>query len=380
MCSTCSLLDGHDNGYKHVILPISINSPLVMKSVLAVAANHIRFLDPTYNITALRYRGTALRSLRQMLNTPNLISKSELLSTILMLCFFDISDGCQSDWSKHLKGATRVMMQQFATEDGHLNNTVLTFLAQYFASHNIMAYTALAESSQEKVLKSGGEFWLSQINRPRKEIDSIVGCSKELMTIIFDISCLFRDAHELRSSGSLDLKTDRLAWKRATETKLKDLQQHVSHVSDATSASVTRLQHTAAAFKEAAIILLQYLDPEHQSTSDTKTRECVTNVLALLSQCPIDPNGARSSSLWPFFIAACHVESDEERIFVLKRFHSMESRKRFGNIAPVREVVECVWKRRDLQVYGMERSSGVSNGRFEWEVSMEFLGSNLSLT
>lgn len=99
-----------------------------------------------------------------------------------------------------------------------------------------------------------------------------------------------------------------------------------------------------------------------------------------MRQCPIDPGGRRSSSLWPLFIAACHVSTDEDRVYVLERFHGIESRKRFGNIRPVRKVVEHVWKMRDLRadLVGNERDK--ADRCFEWEDAMALLGSNLSLT
>jgi hypothetical protein len=381
MCSTCTLLDGDDNGYKHVILPIVFNSPLLMKSVLAVSANHLRFLDPRYHITALRYRGSTLKSLQRLISNPRIDSKSELLSTILMLCFFDISDGCQSDWIKHIKGARRIMMQPSTTHDAHSSTAVVTFLAQYFASHNIMAYTALADPSKEKSLKTGGEFWLRQIIRPEQEIDCIVGCSKELMSIILDISGRVRETRNPRTPACSTAEADQISWKHSIEAKLQVLEQHVPPSSCPISAATARLRYTAAAFRDAALILLQYVDPRRACSADMKTRQWVTSILCLLNNCPVDPTGSRSSSLWPFFIAACHVESDEERMFVLKRFHSMESRKRFGNIRPVREVVECVWKRRDLRADDVcLKDLRKGSGYFEWEDAMAFLGSNLSLT
>lgn len=383
MCSTCTLLDGKDNGYKHVIIPILLNSSLLMRSVLAVSANHLRFQDTRYHVTALQYRGSTLRSLQRLISNPGKTSKSELLSTILMLCFFDISDGCQSDWTKHLKGARQVMMQPYSSPDAHSATEVITFLAQYFASHSIMAYTALADPRKEKSLKAGGKFWLKQIIRPEQEIDAIVGCSKELMGIILDISSRVRDARNPRISMCSEAQADQITWKQAMDLRLQTLQQTVPSSPHTTSISASRLQYTAEAFRDAALLLLQYLDPQPPSLSASRTRQWVTDILFLLEKCPINPSGSRSSSLWPLFIAACHVENDEERLLLLGRFHNMESRKRFGNIKPVREVVEWVWRRSDLRSNDNGRKdngNGIWKGSFEWEDAMALLGSNLSLT
>lgn len=386
MCSTCTLLtaDCQDNGYKHVILPILLNSSLLLKSVLAVAANHLRLQDTRYHITALQYRGTTLRSLQNLISNPGTASRSELLSTILMLCFFDISDGCQSDWIKHLRGARRIMMQPSSLSDGHFTTEVMTFLAQYFASHNIMAYTALADPRKEKSLKAGSKFWLKRIIRPEQEIDSIVGCSKELMAIILDISCRVREARNPTTLTSAEAQSLQIAWKQSMQLRLETLEQIIPSSSHSTPVAMARLQYTAEAFRDAALVLLQYLDPQPSSSSTSKTRQLASKILSLLEEnCPILPSGARNSSLWPLFIAACHVEDDDERLIVLRRFDRMESRRRFGNITPAREIVECVWTRNDLRADDIgqkTRGIGVRNRTFEWEDAMAFLESNLSLT
>lgn len=273
------------------------------------------------------------------------------------------------------------MLQPENAQDGHASTAVITFLAQYFASHNIMAYTALADPTKEKALKIGGRFWLSQITRPEQEIDSIIGCSTELMTIILDICSRVRKSRSYGMSVSEEQKADQSDWKRNMESRLLLLEQHVTY-SSGTTAATARLQHTATAFRDAAMILLQYLNPEatSASASNIKTGPLVKSIFSLLEKCPIDPSGSRSSSLWPFFIAACHVDTEEQRLFVLKRFYIMENKKRFGNITPVREVIECVWKRKDLRADEANPRNENGIGCFEWEDAMAFLGSNLSLT
>lgn len=405
MCSTCTLLDGRDNGYRNVIIPISISSPLLLKSVLAVAANHLRFHDPSYRITALQYRGLTLKNLQMLLQCEtDSISTSELLSTILMLCFFDISDGCTSDWMEHLDGASKVLTQLSASShERNSNSTILSFIGEYFASHNIMAYTALAHPTREreKALLEGGLNWLSKINRPDQEIDCIVGCSKELMSIILEVSQQIRSQN---NASTAEERHDIFLWKMRAEDRILTLTQEPPITSGSspssspsTTQSLSTVRKTAEAFRQATLILLQYLAPS--SSSPTVTQDAiqasVRKILDLLALCPISPIGARSSSLWPYFVASCHVTADEDRVFVLRRFHEMESRKRFGNISPVREVVECVWKQADLRAdtagvagwdkeinssrIGKEEEGGVKRC-FIWEEAMALLGINLSLT
>ncbi|RFU24349.1 hypothetical protein B7463_g11987, partial [Scytalidium lignicola] len=301
MCSTCALLDTQDNGHRNVIVPISIISPLLLKSVLAVAANHLKFHDSRYRITALQYKGCTLKTLQRLLR----------------------------------------------------NGAVLSFIGQYFASHNIMAYTALAHPTKEReqALLEGGLRWLRTINRPEQEIDCIVGCSTEIMTIILEISQKVRSQ---KNTMSAQERHQIFLWKVQTERRLTALTQTPlipprtisSSLSPVDAQSVSTVLNTAESFRQATLILLQYLCPSFSpiSARQSTIQTCVREILDIMSRCPISPIGARSSSLWPFFVAACHVTEDKDRVFVLRRFNEMESRKRFGNIRPVREVVECAWK------------------------------------
>jgi hypothetical protein len=406
MCSTCTLLDGQDNGYRNVIIPISVSSPLLLKSVLAVAANHLRFQDPSYRIAALEYRGITLKNLQLSLQCETgTVSQPELLSTILMLCFFDISDGCKSDWMDHLDGASKVLTQLSASsQERRANRAILSFIGEYFASHNIMAYTALAHPTRERerTLLEGGLNWLSLINRPDQEIDCVVGCSKELMSIILEVSQKIRHQH---MASTAQERHDIFLWKMRTENRILELNQEIATSSDSVTRplnnptqSLSTLRYTAEAFRHATLILLQYLAPTSSSPVATQTaiQTSVRTILDLVSRCPISPIGARSSSLWPNFVAACHVTADEDRVLVLSRFHEMESRKRFGNIRPVREVVECVWKQADLRADGAgtpgvggDETTGLPGELrgneevkrcFVWEEAMALMGINLSLT
>ncbi|KAH8810653.1 fungal-specific transcription factor domain-containing protein [Xylogone sp. PMI_703] len=405
MCPTCALIDARDNGHRNVIIPVSMSSSLLLKSVLAVAANHLRFHDPRHRITALQYRGYTLKTLQQLLQgETHKISKIELLSTILMLCFFDISDGCKPGWMEHLDGANKVLTQLSSQNNTRSDEAVLSFLGQYFASHNILAYTALAHPTKEREqsLLQGGMCWLKMIQRPEQEIDCIVGCSTELLTIILELSQRIRSQKDTISPQE---RHQIFLWKVETERRLTTLVQtplipprtSSSSPSPADSQGISTLLNTAESFRKATLILLQYLCPSLSlvSTRQSTIKTCVREILDLMSSCPISPVGARSSSLWPYFIAACHVTEDQDRIFVLRRFDEMESRKRFGNIRPVREVVECAWKQSDLRADGINgivewsnsQDSGLGRDNnakrqksFVWEEAMALLGINLSLT
>ncbi|KAL3417112.1 hypothetical protein PVAG01_11112 [Phlyctema vagabunda] len=54
------------------------------------------------------------------------------------------------------------------------------------------------------------------------------------------------------------------------------------------------------------------------------------------------------TSPWPFFVAACEVIDDDQRFRVLRALHKMRVERRIGNIEIMREIIEGLWKKRDL--------------------------------
>ncbi|KAJ5305696.1 hypothetical protein N7508_004711 [Penicillium antarcticum] len=86
----------------------------------------------------------------------------------------------------------------------------------------------------------------------------------------------------------------------------------------------------------------------------------------------------------------CSRRDEEDKVIVLQLFEELNAIRRFGNIAPAVEVIEMVWRQRDLAVQD-ERKRRRSNperekdplqgSRFVWEHAMVMLGGwKLSLT
>ena len=200
MCPTGSLLDGDVNGYRTVIIPLSISSPIVMDSVLAIAASHLKLQEPSFGPVALKYRGSTLKALQGLLGSNmQCISTLEILSTILMVCFFDISDGCQSNWVNHVLGASLIMQQPWSRENAGLDDWALSFIGHYFAAHSILAYTAIPESASEARLLESALYWIDKIKGPEDHIDCNLGCSKKLMMLIFEICHEIRERKKVRT-------------------------------------------------------------------------------------------------------------------------------------------------------------------------------------
>ncbi|KAH8432769.1 uncharacterized protein LDX57_010395 [Aspergillus melleus] len=275
-------------------------------------------------------------------------------------------------WRAHLDGARRIL--ELPTPGQSVESTgVVTFLAGFLASHSVLAYTTLVNPDDAEVLFRGGTFWLQKIARPPQEIDNYTNCSTELLSIILETCHRVRQ----RKNHKLSCECSSLQiWKRETQARLLHLIQfHASIQPPSSPITITPLSNpiteypppipavnrTAEAFRHTAIILLQYINTDYSFDKNPLVKESVTILLSLMNAgVPIPPPGksGRSVFLWPYFIAACHVQSDEDRAVVLKNLQQLERiAATVGNNAVqcVREIIEGVWKQRDLSG---DRSSG----------------------
>lgn len=148
MCPQCVLRDGRNNSYRDIVVPVSLHSELLLKAVLAASANWLRSREPEWGCTALRYYHDAMASFRNILGTdPKLLPRTEILGTILMLCFFDMD--AQSAWVNHAHGARQLMglpLMQLPTAS-IMDQALSSFLGQYFACRTILTYTAVRDEA-----------------------------------------------------------------------------------------------------------------------------------------------------------------------------------------------------------------------------------------
>ncbi|PLB54082.1 hypothetical protein P170DRAFT_460325 [Aspergillus steynii IBT 23096] len=426
MCPECRLVDGDKNRYRQVIIPISLVSPLVLRSVLALSANQLKHYDNRFEVTALHYQSATLQSLYRTIAsasskeqgrkssslTHTSLSKTEMLAIVLMLCHSEFSNDIAyrprfaPAWRAHLDGARRILELPVAGPSAELGG-VVTFLAGFLASHSVLAYTTLLNPDDAEVLFRGGTYWLKKIARPPQEIDNYTNCSTELLGIILETCHRIRQRRNHNDAGEC---ASSRAWKQETQTRLVHLVQFHASIQTSSPVSITTLSNpittypppiptvnrTAEAFRHAALILLQYLDTSYSLENNPTVKESVSIILSLMNAgVPIPPPGksGRSVFLWPYFIAACHAQSDEDRAVGLRNLQQFEriAATVYNNALPfIREVIEGVWKQRDLR--GDRGRIGVcakggcfcaSAGNddeadkdecFEWEVVMRSLG------
>ena len=147
ICSSSTLLDDADNNpYRHLILPMALQSEPLYHAIMAVSAQTLRISNSCYRVAALEHSQMALRSLTRALHSHQLSDSDmdETLALALVLCWFEITDASRPSWVTHLNGLRTLISgcQQMSKTFNSRNATLYNFFNRYFAFHLVLARTA----------------------------------------------------------------------------------------------------------------------------------------------------------------------------------------------------------------------------------------------
>ncbi|EEA22308.1 hypothetical protein PMAA_060870 [Talaromyces marneffei ATCC 18224] len=477
VCSSSTLLDdAKNNPYRHLILPMAMQSEGLYHATLAVSAQILRIADPRFRFAALDHGHRALRcliaSLQRGQSTPKYtnhkqmsnVEIDEILGLALMLCWFEITDGCRPSWVTHLKGIHTLINQY---QDVFIKNSrtsdVSRFFSRYFSFHLVLARTTFRVEDDITFTKTTSSkntgntektdaimqyypsiskltdfLSLAMPLEDLDQIDSYMGFSNSLLLLINEVADLAWKYHS-KESVETDLPFVReQVWRlRASLETLQQTPPPLANNGRVNGASfypfttgedellertVAEFQAIAEANRIGALLLLHEVcasrfqrpdlfripmstetesaDGYHSASTDYKTRY-VREILDPMIQNINHISRTAALPLWPLFIAGCCVTTEEDQITVIKIFEQTEKLKRYGNITPARQVIEMIWRQRDLGVQDDRKrrhtaaiASGIYDSNtmsspfttkgmqsFEWERAMLMMGGlKLSLT
>jgi hypothetical protein len=224
------------------------------------------------------------------------------------------------------------------------------------------------------------------------EIDPYMGFSNRLLLLINEISDLVLVGKAADNQAIFTSKARRL------KSSLDNLQQHLPEFQASSSDLAPRkmaISATAETYRQGAVVLLhQILSQPHPAASISshviihakELQGAIHSILHTIDTHLEDMIHTAALPLWPLFLAGCCVDKEEQRMTALRLFETTEQRKRFGNVTPAREVMEMVWRQRDLsrdqrRSATRKNSDPASVGQFEWERASALLGGwKISLT
>ncbi|KAL3483507.1 fungal-specific transcription factor domain-containing protein [Aspergillus germanicus] len=385
ICSSSTLVDNaHCNPYRYLILPMAMCSTGLYHATLAIAANTLRLSNPSYRVPALEHHSRALAHLRYLLSQDEWTEREldEMIGLVLMLCWFEISDNSCPAWITHLNGYQDLLWTRQSRPARSVHSEQLgSFFNRYFAFHHVLAKTAFRlDSSTLRLPLVLTNTETTLVDDPGV-IDTYMGLSPSLLLLINQVAEIAWSDHSRTSTEHI------VHLERQLET-LHQIPPLGNDIIDETECVAI-----AEANRLGALLLLHEVAASVATSGNGKgssalgleaKNRCVERILALILEKRANMMRTAVLPLWPLFLAGCCAPSDAERVIVMQLFQELEGIRRFGNIAPAMEVVQMVWRQRDLAAQDdrkKRKNNEIKQGRFEWERAMTMLGNwKLSLT
>ncbi|KAG2733246.1 hypothetical protein G9P44_004236 [Scheffersomyces stipitis] len=358
------------NPYLYLVVPLAQRSPIVYKTLVSVASRQLSLLgNSKFDTLSENYTSEVLKALPLLIKEKQMEKSNnwdEVLATVLMLCFADISSSCGASWLIHLNGA-----KEFLKVSSIRSNItpVAKFFIRYFVTHEVMGETAWFQN----MIISDDEFLDGLKNDSDERIDLVLGCSPHLISIINQISKLGEtyesfESKDRNSKGFMEIQAHILESRDRLESKLTNLNQYlkISELDDESHDNIIKIseiKRLTTLIYLFARIDLEYLHLNHNKpdndndavlgvkypkryTDRLKAIKQVTKkIMGLIQTLP----SVSMSLLWTLFIIGIvSVENEEERWFVLSRLIEMERIRELASVKIARQVVETVWKEKDL--------------------------------
>lgn len=335
------------------------------------------------------YKQMALTGLTQVDGTST--ADFGVVASVLMLCFHDISDNCSPSWVTHLRGG--LDMTRYLPTGSAQMESLKRFFNMYFVAHDIMTRTAPLDYDDEPEHE-----WLE--NDDLDEVDTTVGCSRRLMTLVSQTSSLARQRRKMEDRNShfirkceevgmgleslhqklpaLTSPTESFILQIAEIKRLSALLYFTENLGDLvspSSLSSAAIAHGGQASYRTCSMPTCTVYPSPSSSFSSASSTCsssstssatssssssstsknpiatkqrlVSTIIELISTLP-NPNTA--SVMWPLYIIghSTGLEDEAQRRFVLERLRAIQATRNLGNVRQVRLAVEKNFRTMDL--------------------------------
>lgn len=385
VCAKRVLVDGNENPFRHVIIPISRTSKMLSHAVAAFAAQDMRNQRSIHNMKlydhALCYhKGKALTFLRQQCNKVqelhNVQERDAILLTISLLCHLEVSSGSKHEWFNHLKGSSSIIKfmhsvhgsRAFSSETLHFVYGFLYTLMDFSVGK---MWHKKDEEHTTRLLNDARSLLPNIIAHDPTSIDPSIGLSWELVDIIHTAIDLNHRMENADSSG----QSEKIAEEAIKlQHRVQVLTQHYDRANDA-----HHIFATAEAYRQAAFIFIYhglYGQWSHSAAIRDIHLPLLVKSLEEIAQKQGSLLGTFPYPMWPIFIAASFAD-ESQRATIMSIFAVMKTYRPVSNTHLTQKAVEAVWKGRD---FNEESLLTVANrGRLGWQETLNRLGWILAL-
>lgn len=353
-----------------VLLPMAFDSPILLDAMAAWSSAHLALRNPSFHGTSLRHRGRVLSSLNLALQDGSLSGEMCLAVAMAMCSMETISDATSSSWAHHLSGAAAVLqcggsnMQAGPLQtsppilsDYWLKTVERKWLVRNFAYHDIL----MSVSLDRRPLITG-DYWLSADDATA---DPYFAFASKIMLLTSEISVLNADCAEYKSSlgGGVALEIDSTGIfheRLPLDANYSALIEKAYNIANdlrewkCPAASVnTPLALLSETYRSAGLIYLSRVMRKYfpQHTADVLPEGIWMHIESVCDVAQKIPEGslAECSLLFPLFIAGGEAEDASQIKRIGDRMHAMNKWRQFRNVNACREILEDVWKQRELR-------------------------------
>ncbi|KAK4947982.1 hypothetical protein LTR10_013035 [Elasticomyces elasticus] len=390
------MYDDSSNGFRTLIVPLSATSPAVLHSILAVSAFAMRRFNPFFKALALEQKEKTVHYIRSMIRCYEPDSLMGALATAIMLCVFEIKDGCSPVWESHIKGAI-ALLRSLSSQQKHGSSASwmsgLTWWAnKYLAYQYVNGYSTQMIDVEEVC---DPLFWLSP-DKDVAEIEGLMGCSSILMATIANIRRIAHIRKQPATQGSVAVPDEEV---QDIESTLFSLVQRVQSVpgryllsestpteqtvcligdSDEVPLHAKTLILAGEARRQSALMFLYgsvlKLSPKH-SAMRSRVSKCLICLKAVSfgeeeagsAGTVVLPRWGMSPLLWPLFMTGLF-STEHDRPAILDMLRKLEDKGSLGNVGSVRLKLMKVWKNQDLRDTLSVSGSDEQKGNRAWPV------------
>lgn len=381
------------NPYLYLIVPLAFKHEIVMDAVIATSAYQLYLSDkdPSFKLLSDAYADKAVKKLPDLIREKQCQHSSdwdEVLATVLMLCFREISANSDSrlTWMMYLSYA-----KYFVKEINSLNvsSALGTFFARYFITHEVIGQTVLLEDEEFNIQNNNSNVVSVYLNlvgnkkddfmkyilqdnvngdlhlRTLKDRDTVInvvfGCCPYLICLTHQISSLAECCEGLEFE-TLETKREFLkhisARRRLIKFDIQNIEQKL-HISEVVStnrsekiieqiAEIRRLSVLLYLFiridleelyQNGGIITKDFIDKRKEME---KYKSKAIELYNLLPEIPV-------TLTWSIFILGVILSNYEnERWFILEKLTQIQSKRESLSLKNAKDVIIEIWKDVDL--------------------------------
>lgn len=324
-------------------MPMAVETPHVMASMLALAASHRANagLDQSSAQLALLH-SVAAEKLRSSIASNVGRPTEGTLATILMLCLTDVvsQERKTNSWRLHLEGAASVLRQDSSGWTVRSQDPIKAFIAKCFVSLVALANfspCAPSEAVSRQVLLMASD------DSEAPHIDEFTAYSTSLVYVFAEAGSLLREQSEKgQSTQQIELRTRDLISQLRSKISLSNINQGTEHfgVSSAHRLDYARINES---YHHAALIQI-YLRIRKLEPSADEIQQAVRRILELLSRVEIVVGPCPGTvMLFPIFSAGCAAVKVSDQDQVRDILQAMLDRYKIANVQHCMKLLETLW-------------------------------------